>query len=101
MRRYVTADAITSLRPGARFEMLHGEYDNLVWLSSDMTIPTKEEVEIELERLNTLSQSLVYREKRAAAYPTISEQLDLLYHQGYDGWKQVIKEVKDRFPKPE
>lgn len=32
-------------------------------------------------------------------YPTIAEQLDVLYHEGYDGWKAMVKEVKDKFPK--
>ena len=34
-------------------------------------------------------------------YPSIQDQLDALYHQGYDGWKSMIDEVKTRYPKPE
>jgi hypothetical protein len=26
--------------------------------------------------------------------------LDVLYHQGYEGWRQVINNVKNEFPKP-
>jgi hypothetical protein len=36
---------------------------------------------------------------RQAAYPSISDQLDLLYHQGIDGWKAAIQAVKDKYPK--
>jgi hypothetical protein len=41
-----------------------------------------------------------YKAQRAAAYPSIADQLDTLYHQGYDGWKATIEAVKTEFPKP-
>ena len=40
-----------------------------------------------------------YKEKRAKAYPSIPDQLDLIYHQGLDAWKSVIQAVKEEFPK--
>lgn len=40
-----------------------------------------------------------YAEKRAAAYPSIADQLDLLYHGGMDAWKAAITAVKEEFPK--
>ena len=40
-----------------------------------------------------------YIENRAAEYPSIVDQLDELYHNGIDGWKAKIKEVKDKYPK--
>ena len=42
-----------------------------------------------------------YQRDRAVAYPSTADQLDLLYHQGIEGWKAEIKKVKDQFPKPE
>ena len=42
-----------------------------------------------------------YREKRAKEYPDIGDQLDKIYHDGIDEWKQVIKATKDKYPKPE
>ena len=41
-----------------------------------------------------------YKDKRAAEYPSIVDQLDLLYHGGMDAWKAAIQAVKDRYPKP-
>ena len=41
-----------------------------------------------------------YQVQRAQAYPSIVDQLDILYHQGYDGWKATITAVKEEFPKP-
>ena len=40
-----------------------------------------------------------YKDKRAAAYPSIPDQLDLLYHGGMDAWKASISAVKTQFPK--
>jgi hypothetical protein len=40
-----------------------------------------------------------YAEKRAAEYPAIVDQLDLMYHGGMDAWKTAIQAVKDKYPK--
>jgi len=40
-----------------------------------------------------------YKAKRAAEYPAIVDQLDLLYHGGMDAWKAAIQTVKDKYPK--
>jgi hypothetical protein len=40
-----------------------------------------------------------YQRDRASEYPSIQDQLDTLYHQGYDGWKASIDEVKNKYPK--
>lgn len=43
---------------------------------------------------------VAYIDKRAVAYPDIRDQLDEIYHNGIDAWKETIKEVKDKYPKP-
>jgi rhodanese-related sulfurtransferase len=40
-----------------------------------------------------------YKGQRAAAYPSIPDQLDLLYHGGMEAWKAAITAVKEEFPK--
>ena len=40
-----------------------------------------------------------YQELRRVAYPSIADQLDLLYHGGMDAWKAAITAVKQEFPK--
>ena len=44
-------------------------------------------------------KSDTYVEKREKEYPTIVDQLDDIYHNGIDGWKETIKAVKDKYPK--
>lgn len=57
-------------------------------------------VEYDLATAQALVAANAYKDQRAAAYPSIADQLDLLYHQGYDGWKAAIDAVKQEFPKP-
>ena len=39
-----------------------------------------------------------YRDKRVQAYPSIQDQLDMLYHDP-ESWRVLIGEIKDRYPK--
>jgi rhodanese-related sulfurtransferase len=41
-----------------------------------------------------------YKASRAAAYPSIPDQLDQIYHEGIDAWKATIAAVKQEYPKP-
>ena len=41
-----------------------------------------------------------YKNQRMIEYPSIEDQLDLMYHSGFDAWKTKIKETKDKYPKP-
>jgi hypothetical protein len=40
-----------------------------------------------------------YMENRAKEYPSIVDQLDTLYHEGYEGWKAKIETIKNKYPK--
>ena len=40
-----------------------------------------------------------YKIDRASEYPSIADQLDTLYHGGYDAWRATIQAVKDKYPK--
>ena len=42
-----------------------------------------------------------YKEKRAAEYPPITEQLDKIFHDGIEEWKKEIQAIKDKYPKGE
>jgi ribosome-interacting GTPase 1 len=57
-------------------------------------------VEYDLAAAQALVVANQYKAQRATAYPSIADQLDTLYHQGYDGWKATIEAVKQEFPKP-
>jgi len=54
----------------------------------------------ELEAAWVEVQKLQYKNQRATAYPSIAEQLDQIYHEGIDAWKETIAAVKAEYPKP-
>jgi hypothetical protein len=93
--------ALVSLRPGAQWCLDGDNYGGLVWHDeNELPPPTEEEVQAEIERLQAEYEHNQYQRDRAFEYPSIQDQLDALYHQGYDGWKASIDEVKNKYPKP-
>jgi len=72
-------------------------------VDQDDNLVTLDETKIaeEIKRLQAEHESTQYQRDRVVSYPSIQDQLDMLYHQGIDGWKAEIKKVKDAHPKPE
>ena len=68
----------------------------------DGTQITLEQSNIDAARatINAEYAALEYSRNRAAEYPSVVDQLDLIYHSGIDAWKAKIKETKDKYPKP-
>lgn len=95
--------AIANLRPKANFRVVaQSDMTTMVveWLDTEQTQPTDAEITAEITRLEADYAAKQYQRDRAAAYPSIADQLDLLYHQGIDGWKAAIDAIKQEYPKP-
>jgi len=75
-------------------------YPSVVTIN-DKTCTDKDgkEVTINESLVNTKILENEYKEKRRAEYPSIEDQLDDIYHNGIDKWKETIKAVKDKYPK--
>jgi hypothetical protein len=58
------------------------------------------EVAYDLSAAEALVAANAYKDQRAAAYPSIADQLDTIYHEGIDAWKATIAAVKQEYPKP-
>ena len=58
------------------------------------------QVTIDMDAVNAWTDPEAYKYKRQQAYPSIADQLDVMYHGGYDAWKAAIEAVKEQFPKP-
>jgi hypothetical protein len=54
----------------------------------------------EIARIETELAAMQYQQERRQAYPSIEDQLDTLYHGGYDAWKTEIAVIKAQYPKP-
>ena len=89
--------ALQSLRPCAQW-VLRG--DDLEWMDTEQTQPTDAEITTEVARLQAEYEAKAYQRQRSAAYPSIADQLDTIYHEGIDAWKAEIAAVKTEYPKP-
>ena len=89
------ADAILKIKPGAQVSVSGVNIDDCVieWHDGNPTNITKEQIKSKIEETK-------YQRDRAAEYPSIKDQLDKIYHEGIDKWKEdMIKPVKDKHPK--
>ena len=68
----------------------------------DDTVANVDAILIEYDKVQTEHEAKQYQRDRAPAYPSIQEQLDLLYWDkinGTDNWEQAIAAVKAAHPK--
>lgn len=92
--------AIQSLEPNAEFICQDDEITE--WHSDDITQPTNDEINAEQIRLQTVYDNKQYQRDRLAKYPSYGDQMDYIFHNGLDAWKEdMIQPIKDEFPKPE
>jgi len=89
------ANAILSLKPNAKFSWTD---DVITWNDAEQTEPTTSEIDAEVIRLQAIED---YQAPRRAEYPSIGDQLDMIYHNGDGGatFQAAIKAVKDKYPK--
>lgn len=104
----VYRQALQQLRPTSRIAFTTDveSYETLHWKDPNVDPPTKEEVESLVAELKPTWDK--WLADRAAAYPSIEEQLDLLWHtintdqslvKG-SKWFEAIREAKANTPKP-
>ena len=96
---YDISAALTELRPGAEWTLRGETYAGLEWNDSKQTKPTESEVNAKCAELKTAYDNKKYQRDREPEYPSVVDQLDLIYHSGIDAWKAKIKETKDKYPK--
>ena len=92
-------EAISALKPGAKFILRGTEYSGIEWKDDSQTKPTEDEVIAKLAELNYQEEINVYQEKRKLEYPQLADQLDKIYHTSLTAWKEDIKAIKDKYPK--
>ena len=96
---YNITDALLSLTPGAQWVLRGDEYSGLEWLDETQTKPTEEEVVQKIAELTYQKEVEVYKQQRAAEYPSYADQFDKIYHSGVNAWKSQIRSIKDKYPK--
>ena len=73
---------------------------SIVTMRGDVAYDANEQVvSYDLSAAEALVAANAYKDQRAAAYPSIPDQLDQIYHEGIDAWKETISAVKAEYPK--
>jgi hypothetical protein len=98
--------AIASLYPNAEYVIENEDYDKIRWVKNQPeNFVTKEELEIEVDRLEAIESSLEYQRLRRPEYPSLADLADALYWQskGNDikmaAYLAAVDAVKTRYPK--
>jgi len=75
-------------------------YSQVVTVSDDVALDVNgDPVTLNVALVNAWVDPDTYKYNRVAAYPSIGDQLDEIYHNGIDAWKVKIKVIKDKYPK--
>ena len=92
--------AILAINPKAEVSVLENDVKKITW-HNDTTPISEKDILAKQKQLETAYDNNKYQRDRAEAYPSIGEQLDLIYHagQGGDAFQAAIKAVKDKYPK--
>ena len=97
-------DAISSLSPNTAFSIDGGKI--VAWDISEEktgeTQPTEAEIDAEVIRLQAIEDTQLYARERASAYPSIGDQLDMMYKDNLNGTtthKDAVEAIKTKWPK--
>lgn len=83
-----------------KHEAIYKLYPNVVYINNEIPYDINHNVVyIDDNAVNAEVAANAYVSQRQQAYPSIVDQLDTLYHGGYDAWKASIQVIKDQFPK--
>ena len=101
---YTLEDYLVSLHTGQWFgwsDSKNKVYANLVIHSKDAK-PSEADCNAGVAALQKSYDDAAYQRNRVAKYPSIGDQLDMIYHNGDGGatFQAAIKAVKDKYPKP-
>ena len=91
-------DALMSLVPTAEWH-LKGD-GTLDWLDKSVTEPSSSAIDAEVVRLQADYDNKKYQRDRAVEYPSVVDQLDKMFHSGFQAWKDEIQKVKEKYPNP-
>ena len=92
--------AILAINPSAQVSVnAEGTENETITWHGDTAEISKADIVAKQAELKTAYDAKEYQRKRADEYPSVTDQLDDLYHNGIDGWKTTIKVTKDKYPK--
>lgn len=95
------AQAILALEPTALFAVVEEDLDQIVWLSDDVTQPSKADIQAKLDELQAVEDAKQYQRDRQAEYPSLQDCIHALLDGGdtLTDLQAARQAVKDKYPK--
>lgn len=93
--------AILKINPTAQFSINANDINQIIWLNGTTPIAKKLILE-KVAELQAEYEATQYQRDRQKEYPSIPDQLDMLYWDkvnGTENWLNSIESVKSKFPK--
>jgi len=91
--------SIKAIKANAHVTVDNDNINEIIWHDDNPTNITNEEILAKQAELQTAYDNKEYQRDREKEYPSIADQLDDIYHNGIDAWKETIKITKDKYPK--
>ena len=95
-------DAVCSLKPNVTFRTDGDSITEWDINNTNEIQPTDAEIDAEIIRLQAEYDAQAYARKRAEAYPSLSDQMDMIMKDNRDGTKThqtACEAVKKKYPK--
>ena len=100
-------DAIGAIDSSRVVQVVNEDYDQIIRHNGNPNNITTDQIKTKLAELTTTYDGQKYQNSRANEYPSLEEQLDLLYHdiardefgKSSGEWAKAIKAIKDKYPK--
>ena len=99
--------AVLKINPNAEFSVNADDINQITWHNGTTPIPVAD-IEAKMTELQAEYDANEYQRERATAYPSIGDQLDMLWHSidqnpslksEYFDFYEAIKAVKVKYPK--
>lgn len=94
--------AIKSIKDDAEVGVIEDDINKINWVDGNPTNITKEQILAKQVQLQEEYDANKYQRDRAISYPSIKEQLDMMWHDKQNDtttWEDAIAKVKSDNPK--
>ena len=96
------AEAIKSLSPNAKFQVIENDINQIDWQSPDIEQPSNQSIENKIIELQSEFDSLSWFRSRVDEYPDLQSCIHALLDGGktLEDLQKIRADIKDKFPKP-
>ncbi len=95
-------EAISALNPGTKVSVTAEDFEQITWHDGNPTNITKDQIVTKQAELKTAYDTTEYQRKRKEEYPSIEDQLDMIFWDKKNGtteWEDSVQVIKDKYPK--